>query len=477
MSLLSNFRCHFTSISVDSRTVQAGGLFLAYAGPHHDGRHYIGDAIARGAAGVLWQAEGGSWSDNWHVPQQAVPNLQYYLGDIASEFYAHPSAQLSVLGVTGTNGKTSVAHWLASCLGTINQKTALLGTLGNGFLPMLEATHNTTVGALELHKLLADYVVQGAQAAVMEVSSHGLVEGRVNGVRFDVAVFTNLSRDHLDYHGSMENYQLAKQRLLTWPHLKVAVVNADDTFGASLIPSLSADRVISYGIHAGTVRAQAVQMDARGLHFQVTSPQGSGSLSVPLWGVFNVYNLLAVLSSLLALNIDFEMALTLLPTLTPPPGRMQKISDQPMIYVDYAHTPDALQQVLSYLQTVAKHRSSKLICVFGCGGNRDRGKRPLMAKVACALADQVIITSDNPRDEDPHYIVRDMALPESSSVCVVLDRAQAIHTAIHMANEQDVVLIAGKGHEDYQEIAGIQYPFSDVAVAGDALVTKIGVTT
>lgn len=454
----------FTSITADSRKVQAGALFLAYPGEAGDGRAYIAQAIQAGASAVYWDDADFTWQADWQIPNTPVKHLKQQVGAIAAEFYGHPSQQLRMVGVTGTNGKTSVSQWIAQCLEGLGEKTAVLGTIGNGFLGAQTAAKNTTPDACELQNMLADYVQQGAEAAVMEVSSHGLAQGRVNGVAFEVAVLTNLSRDHLDYHKTMEAYAAAKQKLFHWGSLGIAVVNADDDFGKAIIADKQVGARLTYGLTAGDVRGSDLQLLDTGLSMQVTTPQGVAMLSAPVLGRFNAYNVLAVLATLLALNVSLVKAVAAIAKIKPVQGRMQQFGGGalPLVVVDYAHTPDALEKVLSTLREQAR---GQLICVFGCGGDRDAGKRPLMGAVASALADAAIVTSDNPRSENPDAIIDAVIAGMRKNFVVEPDRAMAIKRAIQSAKPSDIVLIAGKGHENYQEILGVKHPFDDALVA------------
>jgi UDP-N-acetylmuramyl-tripeptide synthetase len=461
----------YTGITSDSRMVKPGYLFLAYPGVQSDGRDYIAQAIDAGAGAVFWDELDFTWQEQWTVANRSIPNLKQAVGEIAADFYQQPSRQLNVVGVTGTNGKTSVSHWLAQTLNYLGQKTAVLGTVGNGFLNATSSATNTTPDAVLLQAMLAEYLAAEAQTVVMEVSSHGLDQGRVNGVEFDVAVLTNLSRDHLDYHGSMEAYAEAKQKLFSWPSLKCAVINADDAFGVHLLTALKAESkpVLSYGFSAeADVRGSHLALHEDGLSMQVSYQQQRVTLQAPVLGRFNAYNVLAVLSALVAMNVSLDEALPALAQLQSVPGRMQQCGGGtlPLVVVDYAHTPDALEKVL---MTLREQEPRQLICMFGCGGERDAGKRPLMASVAAQLADRVIVTSDNPRSESPEAIIAEVVRGMTGRYQVEADRAAAIKLAILSAQPGDIVLLAGKGHETYQEVAGVKQPFDDVLLAKLAL--------
>ena len=475
-ALLSKLAVPITRITSDSRHVRPGDTFAAYRGSHQDGRRFIADAIGRGAGAILWDAEGFSWNREWKLPHLPVDNLKSRLGSIADVVYGHPSRELWVVGVTGTNGKTSCAQWIAAGLDVAGRRAAVIGTLGNGLWGSLAPATHTTPDAAELHELLREVRTQGAEVVAMEVSSHGVDQGRVNGVAFDVALFTNLSRDHLDYHGTMAAYGAAKARLFAWPGLRVGVVNADDPFGQSLIDAARTKgrKVLTYGFGAADIVGGRLTATNAGLAFAVETPWGRGEIYSRLVGAFNAANLLGVLGVLLVSGVALESALGFLATADAPPGRMQRLGGEaaPLVIVDYAHTPDALDKVLTSLRS-AVVSPGELVCVFGCGGDRDRGKRPEMGRVAARLADRVIVTSDNPRSEDPGAIISDIVhgIRDTGNrrYAVELDRARAIATAIGEAKVGDVVLLAGKGHEPYQERAGVRHPFLDADHAARAL--------
>jgi UDP-N-acetylmuramoyl-L-alanyl-D-glutamate--2,6-diaminopimelate ligase len=459
----------------DSRRAAPGVVFAAYPGESRDGRDFIPQAVAQRVDGVLWEADHFQWDPALPTPNAGVPDLKSRIGEIAAHIYGEPSRALHMVGITGTNGKTSVAHWLAQAFARLDRKTAIIGTAGNGFPPVgdkpgaLTPALNTTPDAIELQQRLAYYRQQGAVACAMEVSSHGLVQGRVNGTSFNVAVLTNLSRDHLDYHGDMDSYAAAKAQLFDWPGLGAAVLNLDDAFGQRLEQSLRAVRVAGYGFQRGAVVGENLRLSHNGLQLRVRTDWGDTELAAPLLGRFNAANLLAVLTTLLVSEVKLDAACQALAHIQPPPGRMQTLGGgaHPLVVIDYAHTPDALEKVLATLREIVS--GGRLICVFGCGGNRDSGKRPLMGSAAAEGADEVWITSDNPRNEDPRRIIDDILAGVGNKPHVEPDRARAIFEAIGGAHQGDVVLIAGKGHEDYQEIAGERLPFSDVLVARKAL--------
>jgi UDP-N-acetylmuramoyl-L-alanyl-D-glutamate--2,6-diaminopimelate ligase len=468
-------------ITSDSRQVEPGAAFAAYPGVQYDGRAFIGDAVSRGADAVLWEAQNFAWRSEWNVPQQPVHGLKTRLGAIADLIYGHPSRDLCMVGVTGTNGKTSCSHWIAQAVETCGRRSAVVGTLGSGRVGALAPMLNTTPDVCTLHEALAQFRRAGVALVAMEVSSHGLDQGRVNGVAFDVALFTNLSRDHLDYHGTMAAYGQAKARLFTWPGLAAAVVNADDAFGQRLIDVAQGHgkRVITYGMATADIAATGIATRGGGIAMTVATPWGRGDVQTRIVGEFNAHNLLGVLGVLLASEVPFADAQDALSTLTPPPGRMQRLGGdgKPLVVIDYAHTPDALEKVLRALRPAVAPKG-ELICVFGCGGDRDKGKRPEMGRIAAELADRVIVTTDNPRSEDPaeiaSAIVRGIRQTSARRWTVVLDRAAAIHDAIAGGNRADIVLVAGKGHETYQEAHGVRLPFADSIEAAAALANWSG---
>ncbi|MEO8156622.1 MAG: UDP-N-acetylmuramoyl-L-alanyl-D-glutamate--2,6-diaminopimelate ligase [Betaproteobacteria bacterium] len=459
-------------LAIDSRTVTAGDLFLAYPGQSADGRAHIAQAIVAGASAVVWDSHGFQWDADWQVPNVGVADLRAHLGEIASRFFGNPSRDLWLAGVTGTNGKTSCSHWIAQSLSRLGRKTAVIGTLGSGFSGELDLAINTTPDPVTLQSRLADLRSSGAAGCAMEVSSHGIDQGRVNGVEFDVALFTNLTRDHLDYHQTMQSYGATKARLFHWPHLKHAVINVDDQFGRELAGSIDRSRtnVLGYGLGSGEIAGHRLDLSTRGLKLEITTPWGAAHLSSRLIGAFNATNLLGVLGVLMTADVSLHDAVELLAQVEPVPGRLQMIRtpNAPLVVVDYAHTPDALEKVLRSLRDLLSS-GAKLHCVFGCGGDRDPGKRPLMGEVATRLAHRVIITSDNPRSEDPHAIIDDVAVGAHAGYEIEPDRYNAIVAALETAAPDDVVLIAGKGHEAYQEIGTQRLPFDDVEVARETL--------
>lgn len=478
---------NITGLSLDSREVKENHLFIAIKGETVNGIEFINNAIEKGAAAVLWEVDvaADAIKINWrkttsdiNVPIIAIDNLSQLTGEFADCFYGSPSDKISVCGVTGTNGKTSCADFIAQMM-SVDGPCGVMGTLGRGLYPELKETGFTTPDAIECHKWLADVESNKATFAVMEVSSHALIQGRVNGIRFDSAIFTNLSRDHLDFHGDMESYAKAKSKLFDFVGLKNAIINVDDEAGRNITESLD-DNVhcIRYGLDKSfnpDVYGFDVELDQHGLSMQVSTPWGEGQLNSPVIGDFNASNLLAVLSVMLLQGIEFNEALKRLTTIKSVAGRMQRFGSDntPLVIVDFAHTPDALKQALTSLR---QHTENNLWCVFGCGGDRDKGKRPLMGGVAEDKADYVVLTNDNPRSEAASEIIKDIksGIQNVTNVTIEQDRQAAIHFAISQATVGDVVLIAGKGHENYQLIGEIKYPFNDAEEVKQQLEALVG---
>ena len=470
-----------TGVADDSRQVQPGDLFLAYPGDLADGRRYVADATARGAVAVLWQPGNDFvWNSALTVANLAIETLRPLAGPLAHAVYGHPSEGLSLIAITGTNGKTTISQCIAR---SYPKPCAIIGTLGAGFPEALSETGFTTPEATTLMRYLASFRHAGAVACALEASSIGIEEGRMNGARVDVAVFTNFTRDHLDYHGSMEAYGAAKEKLFSWPRLRTAIINLDDEFGARLARETTAMRVLGYAIgepkrdFPALVRAENLVETPFGQRFNLVLPNGRAVVDTGLVGRYNVANLLAVAAVLHDAGLPVADVARRLSELTPPPGRMERVggNGEPLVVVDYAHTPDALENALAALRDVATQRAGRLCVVFGCGGDRDKGKRPLMGRVAEKMADRVLVTSDNPRSEVPQAIVDDILTgttrPEIKAE-IEVDRGNAIRRAILEADAGDVILLAGKGHETYQEIAGIRTPFSDLEQAQLALALR-----
>ncbi|MGH8031021.1 MAG: UDP-N-acetylmuramoyl-L-alanyl-D-glutamate--2,6-diaminopimelate ligase [Luteimonas sp.] len=476
-----------TGLVQDSRAVAAGNAFVAIGplpenmfGPH--GLRFMQQARDAGAAAILFEppvpdAIGAAVGDDVAAANDAiaVPGLRARLGGMAHRFHGTPSAAMTTVGVTGTNGKTSTVQLLAQAWSLAGLRSGSIGTLGAGLYGDTQPTGFTTPLVLQTHALLAELRDAGATAVAMEVSSHALDQGRVDAVAFKVAVFTNLTRDHLDYHGTMAHYGETKAKLFAMPALQAAVINIDDAFGAGLLAALPASlrriAVSARGAMHADVRAQGVALDAAGIAFDLHIANSRVAVRSPLLGRFNVDNLLAVAGTLHALGDGIATIAATLSQLQPVAGRMNRLGGDgqaPLVVIDYAHTPDALQQALASLRT---HADGRIVCVFGCGGERDRGKRPQMAAIAETHADLVIVTDDNPRAEDGDAIVADVlrGFARAEAVIVQRDRRAAIMRAIGGATTGDIVLIAGKGHESYQEVDGVRHAFDDTQVARSVL--------
>jgi MurE/MurF fusion protein len=473
-------------LRTDSRAVQPGDAFIAWPGHARDGRSFVPAALAARAAACLVESEGLA-AFGFDDPRiSALHGLKAETGAVADAFYAQPSAVLDVVASTGTNGKTSTAWWTAQALTLLGRRCGVIGTLGVGQPPVQGAhgevihTGLTTPDPVTLHGAFRSFVDQGFAACALEASSIGIVEHRLAATRIDVALFTNFTRDHLDFHGSMAAYWAAKRALFDWPGLRAAVINIDDEQGERLASELSGK-----GLDIWTVSLrQPARLQARDLHYvdgglAFTLVEGTLQAEVHsvLVGEFNASNLLVVLGGLRALGVSLPDAVRVVPSLTPVPGRLQRVNGAGVeVVVDYAHTPDALAKVLQALRPLATARKGRLWCVFGCGGNRDATKRPLMGAIAAAGADRVVVTSDNPRDEKPDEILAQIlaGVCGHDEIDVIEDRRSAINHAVCGAAAGDVVLLAGKGHEDYQEVAGEKRPFSDIEEARVALALRLG---
>ncbi len=485
-------------LTQDSRAVRPGDVFLACAGQRSDGRLHVAQAIRQGAVAVVYEAEEGdaavAQSTHALLAQEqivgvAVPALRSGLGAIAAAWYGHPSAALTVIAVTGTNGKTSCSQWIANALSQGGIACGVIGTLGTRLTGSAHlATGLTTPDAVLLHRTLADMLAGGARAVAIEASSIGIDAGRLDGLQIRIAAFTNLTRDHLDYHGNMAAYAAAKRKLFDWPGIETVVLNEDDeaghrflhsirasaapvrSVGFSLEPGDAAEAVVGSATHT-TLRADELTASSQGMVFTLRAPEGSAQVATHLLGRHNVANLMLVAGVLRAFGWTLQRVAASLNAAQAAPGRLEPVratADLPLVVVDYAHTPDALQRALEAIAPLAQARQGEVVCLFGCGGDRDPGKRPLMAAIAHAHAHRLVITSDNPRSESPHRIIEEIldGLPAATPlVTVEADRALAIRTAIMSSTPADVVLLAGKGHETYQEIGGERHPFSDVTEA------------
>jgi UDP-N-acetylmuramyl-tripeptide synthetase len=473
------------ALATDSRRVKAGDAFIAWPGYGVDGRQFVRQALAAGAKACLVEAEGvQAFGFDTEPAVAALHGLKAATGPLASAFLGAPSEHLNVVASTGTNGKTSTAWWVAQSLAALGRRCGVIGTLGVGEPPTsarpeasVQSTGLTTPDPVTLQAALRRFVDEGFVACALEASSIGLVEQRLAGTQITVALYTNFTQDHLDFHDSMTSYWQAKAQLFEWPGLRAAVVNIDDEQGAALAQQLRAGKldVWTYSMHrAARLRADAVRYTDGGLCFEVLEGQQRAGVKTGLIGDYNVANLLAVLGGLRALGVPLADAAQACATLTPVPGRMQRVVGDaagPDVVVDYAHTPDALEKALFALLPFAQERGGQLWCVFGCGGDRDASKRPLMGAVAARLAQKVVVTSDNPRTEAPAAILAQIVagITAREDFAVIEDRRAAIAHALREAGARDVILIAGKGHEDYQDVAGVKHPFSDVAEAQAAL--------
>ncbi len=461
-----------TGICLDNRSIEPGEAFVAVQGQQSHGLDYARAAVAAGAVAVIH--DGLRSPPELAVPTVAVNGLGTKLGELASRYFGAPSEQMVLAGVTGTNGKTSVAHFLAQSWQSVYGNAGMVGTLGYGPVGHVQSGERTTPDPIHLQQVLAACLKADVEYLAMEVSSHALAQQRCQTVQFDAAIFTNLSRDHLDYHGDMADYAAAKRRLFTDYAPAFAVINHDDELGKKWFGELNGGmQMLSFGLHKGAeLGAEVRSMDVNGMTIRIDGPWGSEEFHTCLLGEFNASNLLATAGTLALLGMPWSKVLHQLEIMQPVPGRMMRLGGdlgQPVVVVDYAHTPDALEHAL---QAVRAHLSGRLVCVFGCGGNRDRGKRPLMGRAAELLADDVFVTSDNPRDESAARIIEDViaGLESPDRATVEPDRAAAIQKAIANCQPGDIVLVAGKGHETWQEIGGRKIPFSDES----AILTALG---
>lgn len=471
----------------DSREIGADGnaVFFAYEGDSADGRDYISKAIGNGAKAVVFEKEGFDWNPEWNVPHLGVMGLKACAASVAAAYYDYPAQAMFVIAVTGTNGKTSCTQWLGQSLSALGKKTAVIGTLGvtvfvNGQGGVPEETGYTTPDQVQLQRILAKLRKESVQCVAMEASSIGIDQGRLNGIPIDVGLFTNFTRDHLDYHHDMASYKAAKRKLFDWPGLKHAVLNLDDPMGRELATALKT-RISLTGYtleNADTaipvLKACDIRHRTSGIEFSIDSFSGSARIRTRLIGRFNASNVLGVLGVLLAAGIHWDDAVRTLGDLLPPAGRMQQMGGKnaPLVVIDFAHTPDAMEKGLATLRHVANERNGKLWCVFGCGGDRDQGKRPQMGSVS-ETADFVIVTSDNPRSEDPKEIMKQIISGMEKEPQVYEDRAMAILQAVRQASQNDVIFLAGKGHETYQEIKGVKLPFADADHVALALASRV----
>lgn len=459
----------------DSRHVQKGDVFFALSGTQKNGSDFIDEAIQKGAVAVLQSGDVFYHTTKNNVPVIVLPKLSQHVGEIATHFYGYPTRAMKVIGVTGTNGKTTSAYLLAQMLEKLNNQVALIGTLGVGRLHALQYTGLTTPDAIQLQRYFSKLRDDGVDYVVMEVSSHALEQSRVAGISFYAAWFTNLTPEHLDYHKTMEAYGLAKAKLFQWPTLQYAVLNSDDPFSDTLKTMLpKTAEVMWYGTkqteHTPCVFSDNVQLSTQGIDLTVNANHQSMNVHTSLLGEFNVSNLLGVMANLYMLGIDLQQSMQLFSTLQPAPGRMQVFQAKglPTVVIDFAHTADALEKVL---QSLRMFHPRKIICLFGCGGNRDATKRPIMGEIAERLADEVVLTSDNPRTESPEDIINAILLgfKEKQHAHICVDREKAIRLAIELGTEHDIVLIAGRGHETYQVVGDQHVPLSDIRITEEII--------
>ena len=464
--------CELADIKNNSRNIQPGDLFIAYPGAAADGRQFMQQAVAAGAVAVLYEAKNSpeSFRLPTNVPCIPLENVANRLAAIAQHFYQYPSNSLKVTGVTGTNGKTTIAYQLAQAYTLLDQKAAYIGTLGQGEVHQLQALDNTTPDTLCLHGLLSEYLKRGIKQVCIEVSSHALSQGRVNGIEFSQAVFTNLTLDHLDYHHTMSAYAEAKAQLFAHEHLQSVIVNYDDPYSELMLQAVKPGvKKITYGFNSGSdVCIEQWHSDLQGSRMMVNSPWGRHELTIDALGQFNVSNCLAVFTSLMVNQCSVDRVVEVIGQLKAAPGRMELVALSPYVLVDYAHTPDALENVLTTLNLLKK---GALWVIFGCGGDRDKTKRPIMGQVACLYADNVVVTSDNPRSEDPDQIIYEIVqgIPRARSIIKLPHREEAIAYALAHAAKEDIILIAGKGHEAYQQIGAKKQYFSDQEVVKNVL--------
>ena len=453
-----------TGLAEDSRKVEDNNLFIAYPGEQHDGRQYLQQAEAAGASAIVYESIDCELSYQPDLPCVGVPNLRQNVGTLANVFFQKPSDRLKLIGVTGTNGKTTCAYLLSQAFQKLGKSSAMMGTIGIGSTDNLKKQALTTGDTVSIYRNLKQFIDQGCEVVCMEVSSHGLDQGRVNALNFDVALFTNLTQDHLDYHKTMQAYGEAKARLFRFENLGCAILNADDPFSSNLSKSHKAASLITYGTAKADLKAISWQCDINGTTLVVEWKSQRAEIVSPLLGEINISNLLATAATLLSLGMDLNEVCTCLGECVSPPGRMQRFKggNTPTIVVDYSHTPDSLERALKSLKKLCK---GETWCVFGCGGDRDKGKRPLMGQVASEWSDRIIVTNDNPRTEDPEQIAREVMVGISIQAQTILDRKQAIECAVAEAGVDDVVLVAGKGHEETQTIGDEVLQLSDRQIA------------
>ena len=466
---LKKLLTEFKYLEQNSINVKKGSIFLAYPGESNDGRKYIGEAIKKGAGAIIYDPLDFKWNTQWDLPNLPVKNLKDNISNIASEFYNHPSKKINLIGVTGTNGKTSSIYWITQCLKHLERKATMISTIGYGFIDNLQPTLNTTPDALKIQSIINDFSFDQVQDTCIEVSSHGIKQSRVSGVDFDVRLFTNLSRDHLDYHDSIESYANTKKDFLLDAKKGTLVINIDDPLGKKIFQESKLDETqkISFGIdNACTLQAKNLVTENKRTKFDLIYQDKTIEVKASVVGKYNIYNILGLIGTLISLGHQIEDVNPILKILDPVPGRAEVLEtgldNCPKVIIDYAHTPDALKNILDSLKS-SKYKHLNI--VFGCGGDRDKGKRKEMAAIVNQYADFVVVTSDNPRNEEPKRIIDDICQNLIIPNIAIEDREEAIKEVLKKADIDDLILIAGKGHETYQEIKGVRNDFSDKLIA------------
>ena len=467
---LEIFLKKFDNLSLNSKQISKNTVFIAYPGNKHDGREFIQEAIKNGAAGIIFESKNFKKNLNLSIPNISISDLKNKLAAISSQFYEYPSKKISIIGITGTNGKTTSAYWLSQCLNHLKIKTAFIGTLGYGDLKKLKKSQNTTPSAIDLQRSIKEIYKKKYKYVAMEVSSHGIKEQRINNIEFKQRLFTNLSRDHLDYHKTMSEYAEVKKKFMLSEKNGNIIVNIDDKVGQSIFNNsvLPDNKKVSFSIYKKSkIQATNIRQDHNNLSFDLNYYGKSFPVRLKLIGIFNIYNVLGVIGCLSTMGFEVNQIINSLKKIKQVPGRtefIKKSKDLPSVMIDYAHTADALENIL---KSIKNNSFKKIILVFGCGGDRDKGKRKEMAKIAEEYADHSLITSDNSRNENPKDIIEDISKHFDQEPIKIIDRKEAICEAIKMANKEDLVVIAGKGHEEYQEIGNKKIYFSDKKVVDD----------
>lgn len=467
---LEIFLKKFDNLSLNSKQISKNTVFIAYPGNKHDGREFIQEAIENGAAGIIFESKNFKKNLNLSIPNISISDLKNKLAAISSQFYEYPSKKISIIGITGTNGKTTSAYWLSQCLNHLKIKTAFIGTLGYGDLKKLKKSQNTTPSAIDLQRSIKEIYKKKYKYVAMEVSSHGIKEQRINNIEFKQRLFTNLSRDHLDYHKTMSEYAEVKKKFMLSEKNGNIIVNIDDKVGQSIFNNsvLPDNKKVSFSIYKKSkIQATNIIQKHNNLNFDLNYYGKSFPVRLKLIGIFNIYNVLGVIGCLSTMGFEVNQIINSLKKIKQVPGRtefIKKSKDLPSVMIDYAHTADALENIL---KSIKINSFKKIILVFGCGGDRDKGKRKEMAKIAEKYADHSLITSDNSRNENPKDIIEDISKHFDQEPIKIIDRKEAICEAIKMADKGDLVVIAGKGHEEYQEIGNKKIYFSDKKVVDD----------